>query len=94
LIIKINYILNVSSQVGELIGGSEREERLDELEKAVTEKGLNINDYRYYTDLRKYGTVRHGGFGLGFERLVMIATGIENIRDSIPFPRTPGQADF
>lgn len=79
--------------VGELIGGSEREERLDVLSESIKEKGLSVDDYKFYLDLRRYGTVPHGGFGLGFERLIMLATGADNIRDVIPFPRTPGSAD-
>ncbi|DAZ98537.1 TPA: hypothetical protein N0F65_007036 [Lagenidium giganteum] len=80
--------------VGEIIGGSQREERLDVLEKMIIEKGANPEDYKWYADLRKYGTVPHAGFGLGFERLVRFVTGIENIRDVIPFPRWPGNAAF
>jgi asparaginyl-tRNA synthetase len=81
-------------RVGELIGGSQREERLDVLERRIEELGLNKESYWWYLDLRRYGSVPHAGFGLGFERLVQFATGIENIRDVIPFPRTPGSADF
>lgn len=77
-------------KVGELVGGSQREERLDMLEKKIDEAGLDRETYKWYTDLRKYGTVPHSGFGLGFERLVLFTTGIENIRDVIPFPRYPG----
>ncbi|MBR6335828.1 MAG: asparagine--tRNA ligase [Clostridia bacterium] len=80
--------------IGEIIGGSQREERLDLLEKRIEELGLNKEDYDWYLDLRRYGGVKHSGFGLGFERLVMYLTGIDNIRDSIPYPRTTGQADF
>eukprot|EP00048_Salpingoeca_helianthica_P014332 m.221164 g.221164 ORF g.221164 m.221164 type:complete len:567 (-) comp15733_c0_seq1:36-1736(-) len=76
--------------VGELIGGSQREERADELEKRIESAGLNKETYSWYLDLRRYGTVPHSGFGLGFERLIMFTTGIENIRDVIPFPRYPG----
>ncbi|RMG96544.1 MAG: asparagine--tRNA ligase [Deltaproteobacteria bacterium] len=75
--------------VGELIGGSQREERADVLEAAITEAGLDPEAYAWYVDLRRYGTVPHSGFGLGFERLVMYVTGMTNIRDVIPFPRTP-----
>lgn len=81
-------------QIGEVIGGSAREERLDQLDAALTEKGLNIQDYWWYRDLRTYGTIPHGGFGLGFERLTMLVTGVANIRDVIPYPRYPGHADF
>lgn len=81
-------------RVGELIGGSQREERLDVLEKRIEELGLEKSSYWWYLDLRRYGTVPHAGFGLGFERLVQFATGIDNIRDAIPFPRTPGSAEF
>ncbi|MCO5568277.1 hypothetical protein L7F22_021974 [Adiantum nelumboides] len=81
-------------RVGELIGGSQREERLDVLEKRIEELGLEKASYWWYLDLRRYGTVPHAGFGLGFERLVQFATGIDNIRDAIPFPRTPGSAEF
>ena len=80
--------------IGEIIGGSQREERLDLLEKRIEELGLNKEDYDWYLDLRRYGGVKHSGFGLGFERLVMYLTGIDNIRDSIPYPITTGEADF
>lgn len=76
--------------IGELIGGSQREERIDVLEKRMEECGLNKDDYGYYLDLRKYGGVTHSGFGLGFERMIMYLTGISNIRDVLPFPRTFG----
>ncbi|NGX38370.1 MAG: hypothetical protein K1000chlam2_01543, partial [Chlamydiae bacterium] len=81
-------------KIGELLGGSQREERLDVLEKKILDFGLNPDDYWWYLQLRKYGTVPHAGFGLGFERLIRFATGMENIRDVIPFPRYPGHADF
>jgi asparaginyl-tRNA synthetase len=81
-------------RVGELIGGSQREERLEYLEKRLDELNLNKESYWWYLDLRRYGSVPHAGFGLGFERLVQFATGIDNIRDAIPFPRAPGSADF
>lgn len=81
-------------KIGELIGGSQREERLDYLERKIKDFGLNVEDYWWYTELRKYGTVPHAGFGVGFERLVLFATGMENIRDVIPFPRFPGHAEF
>jgi asparaginyl-tRNA synthetase len=80
--------------IGEIIGGSQREERLDVLDARLVEMGLPIEDYWWYRDLRKYGTVPHAGFGLGFERAVQYVTGIENIREVIPFPRAPRQADF
>ncbi|MFA6941787.1 MAG: asparagine--tRNA ligase [Clostridiaceae bacterium] len=80
--------------VGEIIGGSQREERLDVLEKRMEELGLKKEDYWWYLDLRKYGETKHAGFGLGFERIIMYITGVSNIRDVIPYPRTPGNADF
>jgi asparaginyl-tRNA synthetase len=80
--------------IGEIIGGSQREERLDVLDRRITEMGLHPQDYNWYRDLRRYGTVPHAGFGLGFERAILYATGIENIRDVIPFPRAPRQAEF
>jgi hypothetical protein len=83
-----------SSRVGELIGGSQREERLDVLAARMRECGLAPEDYSWYLDLRRYGSVPHAGFGLGFERLVQFSTGVENIRDSIPFPRWPGNCKF
>ncbi|NUQ64507.1 MAG: asparagine--tRNA ligase, partial [Pirellulales bacterium] len=81
-------------RVGEIIGGSQREERLDVLEERMHEQGLNAEDYWWYLDLRRYGTVPHAGFGLGLERAVQFITGMGNIRDVIPFPRVPGSADF
>jgi len=80
--------------VGEIIGGSQREERLDVLEAKIREFGLNREDYWWYLELRKYGTTKHSGFGLGFERIIMYLTGVSNIRDVIPFPRTTGSAEF
>ena len=80
--------------IGEIIGGSQREERLDVLTKRINELGQPIENYWWYLDLRKYGTVPHAGFGLGFERLVQFCTGMQNIRDVIPFPRTPKNAEF
>ncbi|RXE59062.1 asparagine--tRNA ligase [Acetivibrio mesophilus] len=80
--------------VGEIIGGSQREERLDLLEKRMKEMGLNMEDYWWYMDLRKYGSTRHAGFGLGFERAIMYITGMTNIRDVISFPRTVHTAEF
>jgi len=80
--------------VGEIIGGSQREERLDVLERRMRESGLEPEAYWWYLDLRRYGTVPHAGFGLGLERTVQFVTGMGNIRDVIPFPRTPGSAEF
>ena len=80
--------------IGEICGGSQREERLDFLKKRMAELGLKEEDYAWYLDLRKYGSVKHAGFGLGFERLIMYLSGMANIRDVIPFPRTPKNADF
>ena len=80
--------------IGEIIGGSQREERLEMLDARIAEMGLHAKDYWWYRDLRRYGTVPHAGFGLGFERAIQYATGIDNIRDVIPFPRAPRQADF
>jgi asparaginyl-tRNA synthetase len=81
-------------KIGEIIGGSQREERLDVLEGKIVELGLHKEDYWWYLELRKYGSVPHAGYGVGFERLVQFVTGMENIRDVIPFPRFPGKADF
>ncbi len=80
--------------IGEIIGGSQREERYDVLKQRIEELGMDESQYRYYLDLRKYGSCHHAGFGLGFERLVMYLTGIDNIRDVLPHPRTVGNADF
>ena len=80
--------------IGEMIGGSQREERLDYLQKRMQELGLEESQYQWYLDLRRYGSVKHAGFGLGFERLVMYLTGVTNIRDVLPFPRTTGHAGF
>ena len=80
--------------VGELIGGSQREERLPMLLSKMEESGLDPEDYWWYVDLRRYGSVPHSGYGLGFERLVCYVTGIPHIRDVIPFPRYPGSCDF
>ncbi|MCK4934148.1 MAG: asparagine--tRNA ligase, partial [Simkaniaceae bacterium] len=80
--------------IGEIIGGSQREERLDLLQEKILKNDLDPKHMQWYLDLRKYGTVPHGGFGAGFERLVQFVTGMENIRDVIPFPRTPGHADY
>jgi len=84
----------LAPKVGEIIGGSQREERLDVLERRIVEAGLPIEDYWWYLDLRRFGTVPHAGFGLGFERLVQFMTGMGNIRDVIPFPRTPDSIEF
>jgi asparaginyl-tRNA synthetase len=81
-------------KIGEIVGGSQREERLDVLERRIEEMGLRRRDYWWYLDLRRYGTVPHAGFGLGFERLIQFCTGMGNIRDVIPFPRAPRQASF
>lgn len=81
-------------QVGELMGGSQREERADVLAARMAECGLNPEDYSAYLDLRRFGSVPHAGFGLGFERLVQFSTGVENIRDVIPFPRYPNNCKF
>ena len=80
--------------IGEIVGGSQREERLDLLEKRIVETGMQLEDYKYYCDLRRFGGCHHAGFGLGFERLVMYLTGVSNIRDVIPHPRTVGNAEF
>jgi asparaginyl-tRNA synthetase len=80
--------------IGEIVGGSQREERLDILEKNLRAHKMNLDDYKWYLDLRRYGTVPHAGFGLGFERMLMFVTGVANIRDVIPFARTPGSAEF
>lgn len=81
-------------KVGEIIGGSQREERYNTLKDRMKEQHLSEEDYWWYLELRKYGTVPHSGYGLGFERLVQFVTGVENIRDVIPFPRYPGKAEF
>ena len=81
-------------RLGEIIGGSEREADYGKLEKRIEELNFNKEEYAWYLDLRRYGSVPHSGFGLGFERLVQYVTGMVNIRDVIPFPRTPGQAEF
>ena len=80
--------------VGEIIGGSQREERLDVLQNRMDEGGLEPEAYQWYLDTRRFGTVPHAGFGLGLERAVQYITGMQNIRDVIPFPRTPGNAEF
>ncbi|MFH1267643.1 MAG: asparagine--tRNA ligase, partial [Planctomycetota bacterium] len=81
-------------KVGEIVGGSQREERLDVLQERMEEQGLEAENYWWYLDLRRYGTVPHSGFGLGLERLLQFITGMANIRDVVPFPRTPGSAEF
>jgi len=81
-------------RIGELIGGSQREERLDILERQMETQNLSKESYWWYLDSRRYGTVPHSGFGLGFERLLMLLSGITNIRDVIPFPRTPGNIEY
>ena len=81
-------------RIGEIIGGSQREEDFEKLSKRIEELKMDLSGYWWYLDLRKFGTVPHAGFGLGFERLVMMATGIDNIRDVIPYPRYPGHAEF
>jgi asparaginyl-tRNA synthetase len=80
--------------IGEIIGGSQREERLEVLSARMAQQGLSLEDYWWYLDSRRYGSVPHSGFGLGFERLLMLITGISNIRDVIPFPRTPKNIEF
>jgi asparaginyl-tRNA synthetase len=80
--------------IGEIIGGAQREERLDMLDTRIAQFGLDADHYQWYRDLRRYGTVPHAGFGLGFERLVVYVCGLSNIRDAIPFPRAPGHAEF
>jgi asparaginyl-tRNA synthetase len=81
-------------RLGEIIGGSQREDNLEKLERRMGEMGMNCDDYRWYLDLRRFGTVPHSGFGLGFERLIQYLTGMANIRDVIPYPRAAGQAEF
>ena len=80
--------------IGEIVGGSQREERLEVLEANMRRHKMDPADYKWYLDLRRYGTVPHSGFGLGFERMLMFVTGVSNIRDVIPFARTPGSAEF
>jgi len=80
--------------IGEIVGGSQREERLDVLRESMARHNMNLVDYKWYLDLRRYGSVPHSGFGLGFERMLMFITGVSNIRDVIPFARTPGSAEF
>ncbi len=80
--------------IGEIVGGSQREERLDLLEQRIVDNGMNPDDYWWYLELRKYGGTKHAGYGLGFERFIMYITGMTNIRDVIPFPRTVNSAEF
>ena len=80
--------------IGEIIGGSQREERLEVLKKRIKESGIDEDEIWWYLDLRKYGSVPHSGFGLGFERIVQFCTGMSNIRDVIPYPRSPKNASF
>ena len=80
--------------VGEIIGGSQREERLDVLLDRMKELNMKEEDYYWYIDLRRWGSTKHAGFGLGFERIIMYLTGVSNIRDVIPYPRTTGTAEF
>ena len=80
--------------IGEIIGGSEREDRLEILDKRMDAVHLDKDTYQWYRDLRRYGGVPHAGFGLGFERLISYVTGVNNVRDVIPFPRTPGHAGY
>ena len=79
---------------GEIIGGSQREESLEKLEARIEELGMKKNEFWWYIDTRRFGTAPHAGFGLGFERLLLFVTGMSNIRDVIPFPRTPKNAEF
>ncbi len=81
-------------RLGEIIGGSQREDSLDKLVNRMNELGLKQEDYHWYLDLRRYGSVPHSGFGLGFERLIQYVSGMANIRDVIPYPRAVGQAEF
>jgi len=80
--------------IGEIIGGSQREDNYELLTKRMKELGLNEEDYEFYLDLRRFGSFPHSGYGLGFERMMMYLTGMQNIRDVIPFPRTPNNAEF
>lgn len=80
--------------IGEIVGGSQREDDYDKLMEVIKQKGLNMDNYEWYLELRKYGSVPHSGFGLGFERMLMYVTGIENIRDVLPFPRTTKSLEY
>jgi asparaginyl-tRNA synthetase len=84
----------LASGIGEIIGGSQREERLAVLDRSMAERGIDREHYAWYRDLRRYGTVPRAGFGLGFERTLAYVTGLANVRDAIPFPRTPGNARY
>ena len=84
----------LAPRIGEIVGGSQREHRLAQLERRIRECGLDPQEYWWYLELRRYGSAPHAGFGLGFERLVQFLTGMGNIRDVIPFPRAPGSAEF
>ena len=84
----------LAPRIGEVIGGSERENRLDVLEKKMADAHIDPLPYWWYLDLRRYGSVPHSGFGMGFERMMMLVTGIANIRDVSAFPRVPGYAEF
>jgi asparaginyl-tRNA synthetase len=84
----------LAPRIGEIIGGSQREERHDVLKAKIEAQNLPLDAYWWYLELRKYGTAPHAGFGLGLERMMMYLTGMKNIRDVIPFPRTPGYAEF
>ena len=81
-------------QIGELIGGSQREDRVELLIKNMNDKNINLKELNWYVDMRNYGYAKSSGFGMGFERLVMLFTGVDNIRDTIPFPRTPGKLRY
>jgi asparaginyl-tRNA synthetase len=84
----------LAPRIGEIIGGSEREDRLDVLRERMARQKLDEKTYWWYLDLRRFGSAPHAGFGLGFERLMLLITGMQNIRDVIPFPRYPGSAEF
>jgi asparaginyl-tRNA synthetase len=84
----------LAPRIGEIIGGSQREERADVLRERILAQKLNVDAYWWYLELRKYGSVPHAGFGLGLERMLMYLTGMKNIRDVVPFARTPGSAEF
>ena len=94
VLLVIVLLAQVAPRIGEIIGGSQREERLDLLKSRIEESGLPLEPYWWYLDLRRFGSAPHAGFGLGFERFLMYVTGMKNIRDVIPFHRTPGHAEF